>query len=144
MTKKVRNSQAGRGATKDIPEKYVAETAIMPSGTAVAAEALATGVVPLESHHRHSDDNEIPGQDELLRVGDPDGRVTDAAFVGDETPGGDMPTPDQNQVDDMGRAMGVQEEDSGALRASSEILDRRDRNRAFEDVPDTNPDTRRR
>ena len=34
-----------------------------------------------------------------------------------------MPSPDQNQVDDIGRAMGVQEEDSGALRTSAEILD---------------------
>jgi len=144
MTKTIRNPQAGHGATRDIPEKYAEETNIMPSATAVAAEALATGVVPLESHHRHSDDNEIPGQDALLRVGDADGRVTDSAFVGDETPGGDMPTPDQNQVDDIGRAMGVQEEDSGSLRASSEILDGRDRHRAFDDVPEPNPDTRRR
>ena len=144
MTKRARNSQAGRGATKDLPEKYAAETNIVPSATAVAAEALATGVVPLESHHRHSDDKEIPGPDELLRVGDADGRVTDAAFVGDETPGGDMPTPDQNQVDDMGRAMGVQEEDSGSLRTSSEILDGRDKHRGYLDVPETSPENRRR
>ena len=144
MTKKVRSSQVGRGGTKDLPENDAAETNIIPSGTAVAAEALATGVMPLESHHRQSDDKEIPGQDELLRIGDADTRVTDAAFVGDETPGGDMPTPDQNQVDDMGRAMGVQEEDSGSLRTSSEILDGRDKHRGYLDVPETSPENRRR
>ncbi len=144
MPKKLRNPQAGRSAHEEIPEKYAPEAAIIPSGTAVAAEALATGVVPLESRHRHSDDKEIPGEDELLRVGDADGRVTDAAFVGDETPGGDNPTPDQNQVDDMGRAMGVQEEDSGSLRSSSEILDRRDKHRGYLEVPEPNPETRRR
>ena len=75
--------------------------------------------------------------------GDPDNSVTDNAFVGDETPVGDMPSPDHNQVDDIGRAMGVQEEDSGALRTSSEILARRDQARGYLDEgPD--PDTRRR
>jgi hypothetical protein len=143
MPRKIRNSQVGRESKRTLPREYAEEAAIVPSGTAVAAEALATGVVPLESQHRHSDDSEIPGQDELLRVGDPDGRVTDNAFVGDETPTGDMPSPDQNQVDDLGRAMGVQEEDSGALRTSSEILDRRDRHRGFLEAPPAKRGTRR-
>ena len=131
MTKRSRNTHVGAAQGKrDIPAEYAEEVNIVPSPTAVAAEALATGVVPLESVHRHSDDSQIPGDDDLLRVGDPDTSVTDNAFVGDETFAGDMPTPDQNQVDDIGRAMGVQEEDSGALRTSSEILDARDQRRA--------------
>ena len=145
MAKPIRNPQVGRETHTTIPAEYVEEAAIVPSPTAVAAEALATGVVPLEAQHRHPEDREIPGQDELLRAGDPDGRVTDNAFVGDETPVGDMPSPDQNQVDDIGRAMGVQEEDSGALRTSSEILARRDQHRGYlDETPDPNPDTRRR
>jgi uncharacterized protein DUF6335 len=144
MTKRLRNPHAGAGQTKrDIPAEYAAEVNIIPSGTAVAAEALATGVVPLESEHRHPDDKEIPGDDDLLRAGDPDSSVTDNAFVGDETFAGDMPTPDQNQVDDMGRAMGVQEEDSGALRTSAEILDGRDQRRAQMEAPDPRRGTRR-
>ena len=144
MTKRLRNPRAGaRRTKKDIPAEYAAEANIIPSGTAVAAEALATGVVPLESVHRHPDDMEIPGEDDLLRVGDPDSSVTDNAFVGDETPGGDMSTPDQNQVDDIGRAMGVQEEDSGALRTSAEILDARDQHRAQLEAPDARRGTRR-
>ena len=111
---------------------------------AASAEAQLTGVIPLEAQHRHSDDTEIPGDDDVLRVGDPDDRPTDNAFVGDDTPGGDSPTPDQNQVDDIGRAYGVQEEDSGALRTSSEILDRRDQRRGFLDVPEPTPGTVRR
>ena len=48
-------------------------------------------------------------------------------------------------MDDIGRAYGVQEEDSGALRTSSEILDRRDQRRGFLDVPETaEPTTTRR
>jgi len=145
MAKPIRNPQAGRETHTTIPAEYVAEAAIVPSPTAVAAEALATGVVPLEAQHRHPSDREIPGEDELLQAGDPDSRVTDNAFVGDETPVGDMPSPDQNQVDEIGRAMGVQEEDSGALRTSSEILARRDQHRGYlDDTPDPNPETRRR
>jgi hypothetical protein len=128
MTKKVRKTQAGRRAAKEIPEKDAPEPAMVPSATAVAAEALATGVVPLESQSRHSEDRPVPD---------------DADFVGDETLGGDNPTPDENQVDDVGRAMGVQEEDSGALRSSAEILDRRDRHRGQLEAPDPHRGTRR-
>ena len=145
MAKPIRNPQAGRESHTTIPGEYVKEAAIVPSPTAVAAEALATGVVPLESHHRHASDKAIPGEDQLLRAGDPDNSVTDNAFTGDETAMGDMTSPDHNQVDDMGRAMGVQEEDSGSLRTSSEILDRRDQARGYlDEAPDPNPDTRRR
>ncbi len=129
---------------EDLSAEEKQEVAITPSATAVAAEAQLTGVIPLEAQHRHSDDTEIPGDDDVLRVGDPDDRPTDNAFVGDDTPGGDSPTPDQNQVDDIGRAYGVQEEDSGALRTSSEILDRRDQRRGFLDVPEPTPGTVRR
>jgi hypothetical protein len=128
----------------DLPAEVEREVAITPSATAVAAEAQLTGVVPREAQHRHRDEQEIPGQDDVLRVGDPDERPTDVAFVGDDAPGGDMPTPDQNQVDDIGRAYGVQEEDAGALRTSSEILDRRDQRRGYLDVPEPTPGTVRR
>jgi hypothetical protein len=127
MTKTVRNPQKDRSATKEMPEEYASEPAMVPSATAVAAEALATGVVPLESQSRHSEDRPIPD---------------DADFVGDETIGGDNPTPDENQVDDVGRAMGVQEEDSGALRSSAEILDRRDRHRGQLEAPEPRRGTR--
>lgn len=131
-----KRTHAGRRAGKTLPEEHRQEVEIVPSATAVSAEALATGVVPLESQHRHADEKEIPGQDETLQMGDADARATANAYVGDETPVGDMPTPDQNQVDAIGRAMGVQEGDSGALRTSSELLDRRDQHRSQMDAPD--------
>jgi hypothetical protein len=130
--KTMKSSMPTRAATR-VPGARVAETAGAPSATGVAAEALATGVVPLRAASTGAP--EIPGQDEILKVGDPDDAPISNAFVGDETPGGDMPTPDQNQVDDIGRAYGVQEEDAGALRTSSEILDERDRHRGFQERP---------
>jgi hypothetical protein len=103
-----------------------------PSGTAVAAEARRTGVVPFAAGERPE---EIPGEGARIRVGDPDDRAIDNEYVGDETPGGSSPTPDQNTVDDIGTAYGLQEQDTGPLRSATEILQRRDRHRATADEP---------
>ena len=96
------------------------------SPTAVAAEALRTGLPPVQPDGRQK---KIPGEDETIRVGDPDDDTLGNEYVGEETPGGSTPTPDQNLVDEIGRAYGLQEEDSGSLRSGSEILSRRDRHR---------------
>ena len=101
------------------------------SPTAVAAEALRTGVPLLETAGRSG---QIPGEDETIRVGDPDDDPLANEYVGEETPGGSSPTPDQSVVDEIGRAYGLQEEDSGSLRSGGEILSRRDRHR-FELTP---------
>ena len=101
------------------------------SPTAVAAEALRTGVPPAETAGRPA---QIPGEDETIRVGDPDDDPLANEYVGEETPGGSSPTPDQSVVDEIGRAYGLQEEDSGSLRSGGEILSRRDRHR-FELTP---------
>ncbi len=53
---------------------------------------------------------------------------TGAPLVGDEAPGGDNPTPDQDIVDEVGRAVGLEYEDSEELRASQKV-DERDRHR---------------
>jgi hypothetical protein len=58
------------------------------------------------------------------------------AYVGDESPGFDMAAPDQDGVDAAGRAYGVSEIDSGALKPSAEIADARDRRRAFAEEPE--------
>ena len=56
--------------------------------------------------------------------GDPDVNVEDAYFAGEEAPGGDNPTPDQDRVDDIGRALGVEYQDSEELRASEKVAER--------------------
>jgi hypothetical protein len=94
------------------------------SPTAVAAEALRTGVLPLMLGGRRT----APAE-EIIRVGDPDDDVMGNEYVGEDTPGGSTPTPDQNSVDEIGRAYGLQEEDTGALRSAAEVLERRDRRR---------------
>src|SRR5262249_35479618 len=127
-------SKAGRksaGRTTELPRLAPMDEASprRPScATAVAAEALRTGVVPCKG--RKTSRPEIPHEGETIRVGDPDDRALANEYVGEETPGGSATTPDQNEVDAIGRAYGLQEEDTGALRCASEILSRRDRRRS--------------
>ena len=63
----------------------------------------------LREHHGH--DADITG-------GDVDVDVEDAYFTGDEAPGGDNPTPDQDIVDDIGKALGVEYQDNEELKGS--------------------------
>ena len=109
-----------------------------PSATALAAEAARTGVRPAEV--KAPDEPRIPGQDDLLRIGDTEVDPLTNAYVGEEAPGFDMATPDQDEVDAAGRAYGVSEAGSGPLRATSEIADARDRRRAFQEEPERRED----
>jgi hypothetical protein len=59
-----------------------------------------------------------------ITAGDVDADWEDAYSVGDEAPGGDNPTPDQDRVDDIGKALGVQYEDNEELKASDKIAER--------------------
>lgn len=105
------------------------------SPTAVAAEALRTGIVPHPARRRRA---EIPSEDETILVGDPDDGVIANEYNGEDTPGGSSTTPDQNDVDAIGKAYGLQEEDEGALRSAGEVLAKRDRHR-----PELTPRRRR-
>ena len=104
--------------------------------TAVSAEALRTGVVPYAGRNRQR--TEIPREGETIRAGDPDDRVLANEYAGEETPGGSATTPDQNEVDAVGRAYGLEEEGAGSFRCASEILTRRDRRRS-ELIPPRRP-----
>jgi hypothetical protein len=106
----------------------------LESPTAVAAEAMRTGIVPHSARRRPP---EIPSEDAIL-VGDPDDGVLANEYNGEDTPGGSSTTPDQNDVDAIGKAYGLQEEDAGALRSAGEVLAKRDRHR-----PELTPRRRR-
>jgi hypothetical protein len=56
--------------------------------------------------------------------GDVDADLENAYFSGDEAPGGDNPTPDQDIVDDIGRALGVEYQDNEELRSSDKVTAR--------------------
>jgi Family of unknown function (DUF6335) len=64
----------------------------------------------------------------VMTAGDVDADWQDAYSVGDEAPGGDNPTPDQDRVDDIGKALGVEYQDNEELKAADKIAER-DRHR---------------
>lgn len=59
-----------------------------------------------------------------LTAGDVDARWQDAYAIGDEAPGGDNPTPDQDRVDDIGKALGIVYQDDQELQGGEEVTDR--------------------
>jgi hypothetical protein len=59
-----------------------------------------------------------------LRAGDIDVNLEQAYSSGDETPGGDNPTPDQDVVDLIGKSLGIEYDDSEELRGAEKVLDR--------------------
>jgi hypothetical protein len=59
-----------------------------------------------------------------LTGGDVDADWESAYSVGDEAPGGDNPTPDQDIVDDIGRAVGVEYQDNEELKGERKIAER--------------------
>ena len=62
-----------------------------------------------------------------LTGGDLDADWQTAYSSGEESVGGSVATPDQDIVDEIGRALGVEQEIDAPVRASDEILRARDR-----------------
>jgi hypothetical protein len=84
-----------------------------------SASAVRTGRRELsEKLHEHTETSPA------ITGGDIDADWESAYSVGDEAPGGDNPTPDQDIVDDIGRAIGVQYEDNEELKGEKKISDR--------------------
>jgi hypothetical protein len=72
----------------------------------------------LEKYEEHTETSPA------LTGGDIDADWESAYSVGDEAPGGDNPTPDQDIVDDIGRAVGVEYQDNEELKGERKIADR--------------------
>jgi hypothetical protein len=76
----------------------------------------------LERYEEHTE----TGPD--ITGGDVDADWESAYSVGDEAPGGDNPTPDQDLVDDIGRAVGIEYQDNEELKGEAKVS-KRDKNR---------------
>jgi hypothetical protein len=68
-----------------------------------------------------------PGGGPRLSAGDVDADWQRAESTGEEAVGGSVATPDQDVVDEIGRALGVEQESEAEVTTSDEILRRRDR-----------------
>jgi len=100
-----------------MPEQLAEYTITTPGLTAADEDAVwgqvATGDV-----------DEV-GNSPVLTGGDIDAAWEQAAMVGDEAVGGTVSTPDQDIVDEIGAAVGLEMEDHAFLR-TNEILEERD------------------
>jgi hypothetical protein len=87
------------------------------------ASAAASGHAALAQHRRN-----YPQSGPALTGGDIDADWGEAYADGDEAPGGDNPTPDQDVVEEIGLALGIEYEDAEKLKGSDKIIER-DRHR---------------
>ncbi len=92
-----------------------------PSSLDLDRTALSTRTGRHEMVERLHDHTETSP---ALTGGDVDADWAGAYATGDEAPGGDNPTPNQDVVDDIGKSLGVQYEDNEELRGEKKISDR--------------------
>jgi hypothetical protein len=71
---------------------------------------------------------EHTGMTPAITGGDVDADWEQAYFTGDEAPGGDNPTPDQEVVEDIGKSLGVEYQDNEELQGSDKVV-KRDKHR---------------
>lgn len=133
-TRRSTGSPAGAGNSRHAPGldrsrkqlRELEETVIGPPSS-LDMDRTASAA---RSGRRHMQ-NELADHTETspaITGGDVDADWQEAYAVGDEAPGGDNPTPDQDRVDDIGKALGVVYEDNEELKASEKIAER-DRHR---------------
>ena len=122
MSGKKRSKRKGTGGSSG------RRRAVSPdaSRTLAPAEGVATGDVAREELDELAEYHETSP---VLTGGDIDADWQRAAASGEEAVGGTVSTPDQDRVDTLGKAVGVERSPDAPFRASSEILDERDQRR---------------
>ncbi len=105
----------------DRPRKTVADVHGIPSSLDLDRRASSVKSGRAEMNDKLSKSNSGGA---AITAGDVDADWQSAESVGDEAPGGDNPTPDQDRVDDIGRALGVEYADDEELQGGAEIADR--------------------
>ena len=109
-----------RRQLRDDETMHSAPSSLNYSAKASAAE---TGQ---QLYHQRAKEHTEGGH--ALTGGDVDTDWNEAYSSGEETPGGDMSTPDQDVVEEIGRALGVEYDDAEELKGAEKI-ESRDRNR---------------
>jgi hypothetical protein len=124
--KKTRPKKAARPAPRlERPRRTLDDTSGLPSSLDMVRKGTAVRSARVEIAESLRDHR---GMSEDITGGDPDVDVEDAYFNGDEAPGGDNPTPDQDIVDDIGRALGVEYQDNEELKPVDKV-EKRDKHR---------------
>ena len=123
--------EAGEELISDLPQEVT--------------ESYGTGVHDLPGYNEggrtmHDRRRELNEADPILTGGDIDANYEQANAVGDESVGGTVSTPDQDVVDELGAAVGLEMDDRAFLR-TNEILEERD-SRRWELEPASSEDYR--
>lgn len=105
----------------DRPRKTVADVHGIPSSLDMDRRASSAKSGGAEMRDKLSKNNSGGA---AITAGDVDADWQSAESVGDEAPGGDNPTPDQDRVDDIGKALGVEYADDEELQGGAEIAER--------------------
>jgi hypothetical protein len=95
-----------------------------PEGTFVSLDVLESAIHPPFGAGHVADHSSSPA----LSAGDLDARWDEAESSGEETAGGSQPTPDQEVVEEIGRAIGVTYQEGEVLKVGEKEAER-DRHR---------------
>ena len=112
---------AAKKPNLDRPRKTVADVHGIPSSLDMNRAPSAAKSGRADMRDRLS---KVTGSGPALTGGDIDADWQSAESIGDEAPGGDNPTPDQDVVDDIGRSLGVEYADDEELQGGAEISER--------------------
>lgn len=118
MARKRKGSQSQDANT--IIRRYVEDQD--PAQENIQEEFTDVGTQSRQQPGERGSRQDIRQKEATLSAGDPDADL-DAGSSGDETVGGSNPTPDQDNVDELGEAAGLTFEDSEELEAGK-ISDR--------------------
>jgi len=121
VVKKARKVAATKKPNLDRPRKTVADIHGIPSSLGMASLASAAHSGGEELRDTLKKNNSASPR---LTGGDVDANWQNAESQGDESPGGDNPTPGQDVVDEIGRALGVEYADDEELQGGAEIAER--------------------
>jgi hypothetical protein len=106
-----------------LPEAEAFPTPPSSLDLAVHPSAARSGQAGIQHHLA-----DHPEAGPALTGGDLDANWETAYSSGDEAPGGDNPTPDQDIVDQIGRSLGLEYEDDEELKGAAK-LEERDKHR---------------
>jgi hypothetical protein len=129
--KHARNDDAQRFDPYDLDPESLPDAEILP-GMAVLdeepGEDLENELMGPEFDRYHAVSPELPAGD-LSGERQGSEKRKEAEDSGAEPPGGHVAAPDQDNVDEIGRAVGMEFQDNQELRTHDEVLSKRDRHR---------------
>jgi hypothetical protein len=105
------------------------DSAITKPGATIVEDTTMENLADAGGRRMQREQDEYNAVSPVLTGGDLDADWQEAEDSGDETPGGHVATPDQDNVDEIGRAVGLEFQDNQELHTHAEILEKRDRHR---------------